>query len=207
MKRLLAVSAVAAAMAFSAGALAQGYVGGSVGQSDFKVDCDPGFSCDTKDTGYKLFGGYGFTPYLAVEGAYVDLGKASESGSGTFLVDTGKGVVPVTGTGTASLKASGFGLWGVGIAPFGNASVFAKLGVASIKAKGEICVTLTAPAVGSGCDSDSKTTTDIAWGVGAGYSFTPNLGARIEWERFRAKIPDGDKFDIDLLSAGIVYRF
>lgn len=194
MKRtLIAVALLAASAGFST-AQAQGYAGASIGQSDFKVDCDPGLTCDLKDTGYKVFGGFMFAPNFGVEGAYLDLGKATASGSVTIV---NGGTVTITETG--SLKASGFGLWGVGVAPIGNASVFAKLGFASIKAKAEFCDPI--------CGSESKTATDLAWGVGAGYNFTPNLGARVEWERFRAKFPDGEKFDIDFLSAGVVYRF
>lgn len=150
MKRtLIAVALLAASAGFSV-AQAQGYAAASIRQSDFKVDCDPGLTCDLKDTGYKVFGGFMFTPNFGVEGAYLDLGKATASGSVTVVNGTTTAI-----TETDSLKASGFGLWG----------------------------------------------------VGAGYNFTPNLGARIEWERFRAKLPAGEKFDIDFLSAGLVYRF
>jgi OmpA-OmpF porin, OOP family len=197
MKRLLAAAAVTAALAFSAGASAQGYVGGSFGQSDFDLDCTGLTSCDTKDTGWKVFGGYMFTPYLGVEGAYVDLGKAT--GSGTLFVGKGS-----TLTVTGSLKASGFGLWGVGALPIGGGSVFAKLGFASIENKLEATGS-SGGVFGSG--SDKTTVTDVAFGIGGQYYFTPNFGARIEWERFKGKIPDDEKFDIDFISAGLVYRF
>jgi OmpA-OmpF porin, OOP family len=197
MKRLLVAAAVLAAFAFSGAAFGQGYVGGSVGQSDYKVDCDPGFSCDTTDTGYKVFGGYMFMPYLGIEGAWVDLGKATESGTVGVL----NGKVPTLLAATASLKASGFALYGVGAYPIGDAAVFGKLGLASIKAKAEACLS------GFGCASESETNTDFAWGVGASYHFTKNFGTRLEFERFRGKFTDGEKFDIDLLSLGIQYRF
>jgi OmpA-OmpF porin, OOP family len=113
----------------------------------------------------------------------------------------------VTGTLNASLKASGFALFGVGAYQIGDFALFGKLGLASIKAKSEACASLTAPVVGSACDSESKTAGDLAWGLGASYHFTKNLGARLEFERFRGKFTDGDKFDIDLLSLGIRYRF
>jgi OmpA-OmpF porin, OOP family len=198
MKKLTLASAVLAALAFSGTAFGQGYVGGSFGQSDFKVEWD---------TGYKLFGGYMFSPYFGVEGAWVDLGKAKESASGTFLFDINGTPTTVTGTLSASLKASGFALYGVGAYPIGDFALFGKLGMASIKAKSEACATLTAPVIGSACDSESKTASDFAWGLGASYHFTKNLGARLEFERFRGKFTDGDKFDIDLLSLGLQYRF
>ncbi len=81
LKRLLAASAVTAALAFSAAASAQGYLGTSIGQSDFDLDCTGLTSCDTKDTGWKVFGGHMFTPNLGIEGAYVDFGKATGTAS------------------------------------------------------------------------------------------------------------------------------
>jgi OOP family OmpA-OmpF porin len=197
MKRLLAASAIATALTFSAPASAQGYLGASFGQSDFDLDCTGLTTCDTKDSAWKVFGGYMFMPYFGIEGAFVDLGKAT--GSGTTFV--GKGT-PLTVTGT--LKAAGFGLWGVGALPVGNGSVFAKLGFASLE--NEIEATGSAGgAFASG--SDKTTSTDFAFGIGGQYYFTPNFGARIEWERFKGKIPDDEKYDIDFLSAGLVYRF
>lgn len=107
-------------------------------------------------------------------------------------------------SGSGSLKASGFGLWGVGAFPIGTGSVFGKLGFASIENKLEASGS-SGGAFGSG--SDEATATDFAFGIGGQYFFTPNFGARIEWVRFQGKIPDDEKCDIDLLSAGLVYRF
>lgn len=172
-------------------AMAQGYVGASVGQSDFKVDCSGLTSCDTKDTGYKVFGGYMFMPNFGVELGWADLGKAT--GSGTFDING----VNVNGTG--DLKSRGVFVAAIGVFPFGDASVFGKLGVANLKTK------LSVSALGVS-DSDSTTSTGVFFGLGAGYEFTRNLGARIEWERYRIKYGD-EKDNADLLSIGLVYRF
>jgi len=196
MKRLLAASAVTAALAFSAAASAQGYVGASVGQSKLDLDCAGLTTCDTKDTGWKVFGGYMFTPYLGVEGAYLNLGKAT--GSGTTLV--GKTTLTASGT----LKASGFGLWGVGAFPIGDGSIFAKVGLASIQNK----LDSTGSAGGAfATGSEKATLSDFSFGVGGQYNFMPNFGARIEWERFKGKVPGDVKFDINYVSAGLMYRF
>lgn len=190
MKKLIVASLLAGAGAFSSVALAQGYIGVGAGQSDFKVDCAGTSSCDTKDTGYKVFGGWMFTPNFGAEVAYFDLGKAKASGSGD----------PVLGTFNISGKADGFALYGVALAPFNNFNVFGKLGVSSIKAKVDVSSSL------QGSASDSNTSTEFAWGLGAGYEFTKNLGARLEFERFRAKFVD-EKQDIDLISLSVLYRF
>lgn len=190
MKKLILASLLAGAGAFSSVALAQGYVGVGAGQSDFKVDCAGLSNCDTKDTGYKVFGGYMFTPNFGVEGAYFDLGKAKGSGTGD----------PLLGTFNVSGKADGFGLYGVALAPLDSFNVFAKLGITSIKAKVDESSSL------QGTAHDSKTSTEFAWGLGAGYEFTKNFGARLEFERFRAKFGD-EKDNIDLVSLSVLYRF
>src|SRR3954447_17920663 len=82
-KALIGIAALGAA-AFSLPATAQmsmssAYVGGGFGQSKFK--CPTGLSCDdTKDTAFKLFGGYQFNRNIASEVGYTDLGKATGTG-------------------------------------------------------------------------------------------------------------------------------
>lgn len=65
------------------------YVGGSVGQSKLKSGGFPGQ--DTSDTGGKIYGGYEFTPNLAVELGYVDFGSwGPGKGNGEFVDVVGK---------------------------------------------------------------------------------------------------------------------
>ena len=52
------------------------YVGAGVGQSKIEAD-DINF--DEDDTGFKVFGGYQFNKYFAVELAYIDGGNADKS--------------------------------------------------------------------------------------------------------------------------------
>lgn len=189
MNKLILTSLIAAAGAMSSAAVAQGYMGVGVGQSDYKVDCAATSHCDTKDTGAKIFGGFMVTPNFGIEAAYFDLGKAKASGS-----------EPDLGNFNLSGKADGVALYGVVMAPFDNFNVFAKLGVASTKVKVDVTSSLHGPA------SQSERSTELAWGLGAGYQFTKNVGARLEFERFRMKF-EGEKDNIDLVSLGIVYRF
>ena len=91
MNKKITKSAVAAlaviGLSAAAPSFAQWYVGGSIGKSDIKFNnaaqsdqfLDLGFTnpttvSNTKDTGYRLFGGYQLHKYITVEGAYVDLG-------------------------------------------------------------------------------------------------------------------------------------
>mgnify|MGYP000017645340 CR=1 FL=1 len=199
LKRVLAGSLIFAAGSLFNAAFAQGYVGASIGQSDYKIDCAGLTTCDTKDTGYKLFGGYMFTPNLGIEGGWVDLGKAT--GSGTLDVAIPDGIVLVPAS--AELKSSGLFLAGIAAAPIGSGSVFAKVGLSNLKTE------LNVTALGASAGTSTRHT-DVFYGVGAGYNFTKNFGVRAEWERFRIKYGDGvDEFkdNVDLLSIGVTYRF
>lgn len=187
---LIAAAVTAATLAFAAGAQAQqAYVGASIGQSDFKIDTTGASSADTKDTGYKVFGGWMFTPNLGVEAAYFDLGQATGAAS-----LPGFGSVGVTG------KASGFSLAGVAALPLGDASLFAKAGFAQVRGEVEARTPF-------GNASQSESSLQPTFGVGASYAFTSNVSARIEWERVRVRYADDLKDDTDLVSVGLAYRF
>ena len=188
--RNFAVSALAAASCFfSAQAPAQGYLGASLGQSDADEDVAAGLiddgNVDTKDTAFKIFGGYRFHPNFAAELEYVDLGEASYSG--TF------GGAPVTG---GKVGADGFNVSAVAIVPVNERfSVFGKLGMFIWDAK-------FSDTTGGVPFSGSTDGSDISFGLGAGFDFTQRLSARVEWQRFEL-----DGSDVDLLSAGVAFRF
>jgi OOP family OmpA-OmpF porin len=83
MKKLVMIACLAGAMG---NVFAQAYVGGTIGQSGFDVDCGALPSCDKTDTAFKVYGGYNLptrvVPGLAVEVAYIDFGQAKASGFG-----------------------------------------------------------------------------------------------------------------------------
>lgn len=184
MKKSLLAVAIAFGTGIAASASAEPYVGASVGATDYRLDCSGASSCDKRDTGFKVFGGYMFTPNFGVEGSYFDLGKA-------------RGSIDAT---SAEAKVSGAALYGIAVAPIQDFSVFAKLGVAYTHAKADF----NSPGLSA---SDSEDSFQPAYGLGGGYQFTRNVGARVEWERFRAKYPGGQKDDTDLFSLGVTYRF
>ena len=162
------------------------YAGISIGQSKFNNQCDglpSGASCDENTTTYKLVGGYQFTRSLALELGYSpELAKASASGFGV----------------TADLKASAVELVAIPSVPLGDFSLFAKLGFYAAETKGSSNVGVSA--------SDSN----AGWtaGLGAGYSFTKNLSARLEWQRYDQVGGDNTgKADVDAFNLGLLYRF
>ncbi len=132
------------------------YVGGSLGYTSLE-DEDGVFSYEDNPVGYKIIGGYKFTNFLAVEGAYANLGEASDSIAGLGEVDT---------------EFSGFSATALGIIPLTVFDVFGKLGYYS----GDLEVS----ALGvTGDDSD----TGVTAGAGVMFNLIPTLSFRgdIDW--------------------------
>lgn len=194
MKRT-ALSLAAAALMLSSAAFAQGYVGIAGGASKVDVDCAGTTTCDTTSTGWKLFGGYKFTPNWAAEVGYFDFGKAKFAGSNV-----------TTGNITAEVKGTGFG---AGVALSGEFAPswtgVARLGVASVKAKvsGTVTGGTLTPA---GSISDSETSTNAYFGLGVGYLIAKNMSIDGAMDFSRGKW-QGEKADVRLVSIGLTYSF
>lgn len=188
------------------------YVGGSLGMSTAEYDTaeanaflasegigHTGVRADEQDTAWKAYIGYRFNRNFAVEGGVVQLGDISARA--TVVSFNGVPVPPgsITDTFTAEL---GFHASALGILPINERmDVFGRLGLYSVKVEETIVVS---GAGGTGVLFGSENSTDILFGVGLQYAFTPNLGARVEWERFTDIVGDGD---VDMISLGITYRF
>ena len=153
------------------------FVGGSVGTTRYDV-CDQLFAagatyCDDQDTGFKIFGGYKFNRYLAVEGGYVDFGKM-------YAYSTGPGV-------TTDVLVNAYYFSGIAAIPLmGRASLFGKVGGEFWE--GEIS---GATPTGSPKATDSGTRASSRWpgwtnspGWAAPLPTTPSNGARMTvWSR------------------------
>jgi len=164
------------------------YIGGSVGQSKAKDVCSgvsgPGVSCEDTDTAYRIFGGYQINKHFAVELGYYQLGEATASG--TFR---------------ATIESKAWDLVAVGILPIGDKfSVYGKLGMYMA----DTDFSTNNPAF----SNESKSNTDLTYGIGVGYDFTKNFGIRAEYQVFK-DVGGGDigTADVDVMSIGIVYRF
>lgn len=165
------------------------YFGASAGKSDIDRSVTEGLitsgTVDGKDSGTKIFGGYRFGRNLALELAYVDLGKLSYSGdfSGT----------PVTG---GTVKVSGFNTSLVAMhQTTPQLGLFAKAGLFAWNAK-------ASDLTGGLPFAAKEDGANLSLGIGADYYFTKNVGARIEWEHFKL-----DPGNASLLSAGVVVKF
>jgi OmpA-OmpF porin, OOP family len=184
----IALTVLAAASVAGSASAADVYIGASIGRSDYRIDTTGATRADTKDSAGKFFVGATITPHLGVEATLFDLGRAS-------------GTVPVPGVGSvsASARVRGVGVAGVLGVPVGPLSVFAKAGVAHVRARTETSVSTGLP----GSESSWQPT----WGVGLAYPIAGGFAVRGEWERMRARFPGAEKDDVDLLSVGVSYRF
>ena len=136
---------------------------------------------DFTDSGLKLAIGNQFSPNAALEFGYADLGEAKFTA----------GVVTCKG------DASGFGASLVGILPAANQFSFTgRIGL--FRSDSSISCSAGAASV-----SDSETSINLTFGVGARYDITKTVGVRGEWERFDL----GDYGDVDMLLLGIMVKF
>jgi OmpA-OmpF porin, OOP family len=187
-KLLLSGIVGAAMMALSPAALSQTtgfYVGGAIGQTTIDA-CGvvpAGLSCDDEDTSWKILGGYQINRNFSAELGYSNLGEITASGPG----------------GSLSIESNAWELVGVGSYPLSNQlSVYGKLGL--YRAEVELTSTV-------GISGD-ETATDLTYGVGLRYDFTPTIGVRGEWQRY-GDVGGGStgEGDVDVLSVGVIFKF
>lgn len=190
---------------------AQWYVGASFGKSDIKFDnaaqsdqfLDLGFTnpstvSNTKDTGYRAFGGYQLHKYIAIEAAYVDLGRFS------FRTD-----VTPKGSLSGSTRIDGFELSALGTLPIGDRfGLFARVGALAGQTKTSYTGSGSIETLIGG-DSQRRRSTELVYGAGAMYHINQNLSVRGEWSRYDklGSVLTGGRTNANLYSLGLVYRF
>jgi OmpA-OmpF porin, OOP family len=153
------------------------YVGGALGQATYTEFCDASaLSCDDEDTAWKFFGGYRFNQFFALEATYIDWGQAI----GTIA---GPRDIPLSQTSMGAAAVVGFRF-----TP--QFSAFGKLGLLRTEQE--------TPASASG--NTTRDTSETHYGLGAGFHFTSNWAARVEWERT-------EKTKVEMLSVGLEYKF
>ncbi|WP_218042878.1 outer membrane beta-barrel protein [Steroidobacter gossypii] len=160
---------------------------------------------DDKDVSWSLFGGYRFSPYLAVEASYIDLGTAEYRATGT--VDPPGPVPSVNASYGADFEVSGFTAAAVAAVPVGEMfDLHGQVGV--LFADMEFSQRLAATGAGSFSDSFSSDSRDFFFGLGAGLSIGAQWSLNLDWQRFK-DVGDEDETgetDIDRISLGVIYR-
>jgi OOP family OmpA-OmpF porin len=222
-----------AGLVLSAGASAgQFYLGGSVGNVNVDLGApsstdvsdillsDLGFSgtvtvtsdnLDDSDVGFKIFAGYAFDQYWAIEAKYADFGTVSENAVANINVTDGIDTLVGTLTLGADLDLSGYGIDVLGSYPVSDAfSVFAKVGYFFHKVDANLNLGFTGTDNGvaatfSDSVADDDDGSDFSYGLGADYRFQ-NMALRLEWERYNVSAFDSD-LDTDVISASFIYKF
>jgi OmpA-OmpF porin, OOP family len=179
-----------AAFAFPLAASAQFYGSVAVGRAQHDLECTPGLTiCDESDTAFKLLGGYRFTPLIAAEVTYFDLGTAT-IGDPAFNQDF-----------EVSAFAAGVALHG----DFTPAwSWVVRAGLAQVK----VDVRSVAGALGN---TRSDRTTSPYFGAGIGYRFSKQLSADLSFDMTRAVFDPGNnnrrEWDPYAFWLGVTYSF
>lgn len=162
-------------------------------------------SSDKTDTAYKLIVGLQLNPYVALEAQYTDLGKSNYKVSASGPSGSMRAKM--------DFDTKGYGANLVGTLPIDKFTLFAKAGLHNLRTKASRVIHSNT-VFGDFNFKDSKTVTKWtqSYGIGASYEFIDNLAVVAEVERYRNvadKNWDGDKVkhDIDMLSAGIRYKF
>ncbi len=190
MNARFAVGIAALAAAASGSALAQSdwsspfakgpYIGANAGQSRFRTDCSDLFTCDRKDSAWKVYFGGRMSDLIGLEMGYTDFGKIRASGGDTKAWAA-----------NASLTAG---------VPIGDRfEIFAKGG----GIYGRTDVTASPATL---FHSGRKDGWGGTYGAGAALGITRTVQARVDWDRYSLDFIGGRK-DVDMLSAGVQVRF
>lgn len=205
---LLSAMTLVAAAAMPAMAQDSGwYVGVGAGWPNAKIDAGSvsedllglgltttGFVSDEGDSGFKVYTGYEFNKYFAIEGGYFDLGNFD------FFATT-----QPAGTLSESLSVQGLNLDLRLSLPIGERfSVFGSAGANYAETK----MTLAGSGAIVVADTRRKERkVDYKYGGGFQFEFTESFLMRMEAERFRIDDTVGIGGDVDFYSIGMLYRF
>ena len=187
------------------------YFGASVGQSnagygetDLVSDLDmAGWtitnpSVDDTDLAWKLYGGYSFNRFFAVEAAWVDLGEVQTRFGAELPLDQIEAILndtvaihPTLGSGASLAAVFRYEVVPESLAFHARAGVFVW--------NADIDVEVVSGATGQA--SDDEDGTDFMYGVGLEWRLNRNLSITGDWERYRMR--DW----VDVPTVGFRYRF
>ena len=183
------------------------YGGASIGQSRSKIDdaritagllsqgvVTSSMTNDERALAWKAFGGYQLNRYVGIEAGYFSLGRFGYTST----------TVPA-GTLDGRIKLHGVNLDLVGTLPVTERfSLLARVGAQHASARdsfhGTGGVVVLTP-------NPSKSETNVKFGAGLQYAFTPNLMLRGEAERYRVNDAVGNHGDVNMYSLGLVFAF
>jgi OOP family OmpA-OmpF porin len=167
------------------------YVGAGWGQFNLGIDnlSEAGSAISSiaksDDNAWKVFAGYRFNPYIAIEAAYIDFGHPSDRFEATGA------------NGNYRVALSGFAPSLIGTVPVGPVELFAKLGYYYYNV--DVRVDFDTP--GPSLDS-SHSGSDLIYGGGVGLTLADHLQLRAEYE-----VVDLDRGNSDAVWLSAAWRF
>lgn len=194
--------------AASAGAQdGKGYVAAGVGASKYGIDfCDAApSSCDDSDFAWNFRAGYFILPWLGLEASFLDFGAGTVPG---VLANPPANTVPIPTD--SDIRTSGFVASIVGRVPVGPVSLIGRVGWGAItgKFRGNAAVQdVSTGAIQYFSAQNRETTSQFVYGVGLTFDFARSWTARVDWDRTSAEDGRNPKFDVDMITAGVAYRF
>lgn len=184
------------------------YAGINLGRATSQIDktritdelFKPGFTytsrrSDTKDFGFKVYGGYQFTPYFALEAGYFDLGS--------YNLDTA--ILP-PGVLLSDMAFRGINFDAVVTLPVTDTmSVFARAGMNKVELDSDYFG--SGSAAGGVYPTGKRRDTHEKFGVGMAYAINDAVSVRVEAERYQFEDVIRRDGNINLYSVGLVYSF
>jgi len=197
--QILSLAALVAMTALPLAAADTGFlVGAGIGRSSIDIktfypdignqgeNLGPGYQ-DQHNSAWKVYGGYRFFDFLAVEASWISLGSP-QAWETTVHEDPER----------AEVSVEGYDAFVVGILPVGKSfDIFAKAGFIAWDTE------ITSVQNQEIIFSESKSGSDAAYGLGLGWWVGTNITLRLEGEVFTI----GDYDDVTLVSVGVSYTF
>jgi OOP family OmpA-OmpF porin len=139
------------------------YIGAGLGQFNVNVDNASDIAAavgdfDSDDTSFKVFGGWRFAPFIAVELDYIDFGGPDDQLGGVNVKAEVKGGAPYV----------------VGTLPLGPIELFAKVGY--------LFYDLDVTVAGVTSSHTSSSEDDLLYGAGIGITLFGHLNTSLEYE-------------------------
>jgi len=168
------------------------YLGAGVGQFNVNIDTieDAGQAIgelDDEDTSFKVFGGWRFNPFFALELAYIDFGNPGSD----FQIG---GL-----TGSTEVGVDGFAPYVIGTIPLGFFELFGKVGYYFY----DVDLEVNSDSSGLPDFDSSSSEEDLLYGGGVGVTLFEHLNVRLEYERIDSDVLD----DADAIWLSGAWRF
>lgn len=187
---------------FPAAAWAEAYLGAALGGTRFSSysTCTGSSSCDLDKYGFgaKIYGGYRFTDYFAVEGGWTDLGETSAAVTGSV----------VAGDRTAvDWRAQGVEASVLLTIPFGDdVRFYTRLGAIDSKTDADVSYTNLGVTT---VTARSVNEINFTLGFGGQWDIGDYLALRFEWQRYLDVGEDSTtgSADVDLFAISALFRF